>query len=198
MACTTAGAITLTGCASPSVSTGPAAPPRSSGRLSAGLGWTVKALENDSAFAYLEVGRPFTLAGVQVDASFLPSLTADAQGPISAQALCQAWVSRGARPSFPTGGSPAAPGSESPDFGAISVYSPGGLTVRADAVPRQDVFYSTILTSQVPTTGIDSATAHAVRGMPSLALSAGDYLVLGIEQSGAPGEVQLHMSLDYE
>jgi hypothetical protein len=158
----------------------------------------VKALENNGAFAYLEVGRPFTLAGVQVDASFLPSLTADAQGPISAQALCQAWVSRGARPSFPAGGVPAAPGSASPDFGAISVYSPGGLTVRADAVPRQDVFYSTILTSQVPTTGIDSATAHAVRGMPSLALSAGDYLVLGIEQSGAPGEVQLHMSLDYE
>lgn len=195
---TTAGTISLTGCASSSVSTAPIGSPRPAGRLSGGLGWTVKGLQNDSAFAYFEVARPFTLAGVQIDASFLPTVPAGAAGSSPAHSLCQAWVSRGARPSFPAGGSPAAPGSDSTDFGAISLYSPGSLTVRADAVPRQDVFYSTILTSQVPTTGIDSATAHAVRGLPSLALNAGDYLVLGIGQSGTSGEVQLQMSMDYE
>jgi hypothetical protein len=188
---TTAGAITLSGCTSPSVSTAPLGPPpRPSGRLSAGLGWAVQGLENDSAFAYLEIARPFALAEVRVDASL------ESSGP--AQALCQAWVSRGTRPSFPTGGSLAPAGSDSPDFGAISLYSPGGLSVHADATPRQDVFYSAVLMSPVPTTGVDSVTAHGVRGLPSLVLSAGDYLVLAIEQRGVSGDVQLQMSLDYE
>ncbi len=192
----TAGTIALTGCTGPSVLTVP--PPHQSplGRFSAGLGWTVKGLGDDSAFAYLQVGRPLTLAGVHIDASFLPSLTDGAAG--STQALCQAWVSRGAPPAFPQSGGAASPTSNSADFGTISIYNPAGLTVHAEDAPQQDVFYRALLRSQVPTSGIDSVATAAAYCQPALVLKAGDYVAFGIEQSGVSGDLQLQVSLDYE
>jgi hypothetical protein len=193
----TAGVFTLTGCTSPGKSTEPMGPPRTLGRFSAGLGWTVKGLEDDSAFAYLEVARPLTLAGVHIDASFVPAATGAAAS--SAQAMCQAWVSRGAPPAFPNGGGGAVgPTTTSADFGGISVYNPAGLTVHVEDAPRQDVFYRSLLRSQASPTGVGSAVAGAVYGLPSLVLEAGDYLVFGIEHSGVTGAVQLQACLDCE
>jgi hypothetical protein len=192
----TAGTITLSGCASSGVPSGPEGLPGPAGRRSAGFDWTLKGLENDSAFAYLAVARPLTFASVRIDATLQPTVGAGAVN--STQALCRAWVSRGA-PAFLNGGPGAAgPASVSTDFGSISVYNPAGLTIRGDGSPLQDVFYSAVLRSWVPSSGIDSAAAGVVQGRPSLVLNAGDYLVFGVEQSGMPGDVQLLTSLDYE
>jgi hypothetical protein len=189
----TAGAITLSGCASLRTPTGPA---ELTGPRSAGVGWTVNGLENHSAFAYFEIAHALTLGTVQIDASLLPAVGSGAAN--FTQALCRAWVSRGAPPPLNVGGSATGPASRSDDFGSVSIYNPNGLTVNSDGNPLQDVFYSAILRSWVPTSGVDPAAARSVYGLPSLALNAGDYLVFGIDQCGVPGSVQLQAVLDYE
>jgi hypothetical protein len=200
LASVTGGALTLNGCESSGASLAsitPAGSTTSANLRSAGFAWTVDTFEDDSAYAYFRVTRESILESVRVDAALVPAGIAGTPGSI--QAACRGWISRGGLPAFIAGaGGVTGPTVPSADFGSIAVYNPSSLTVAADGSPLQDVFYSTILRSWVPTSGVDSATARAVHGLPVLALHTGDYLVFGIEQSGVSGSVQLQAILDYE
>ena len=190
----TTGVVTLGGCASSSSPGDPIGIPAPAGTRAASFGWSVGDSPNGSACAYFKIARELTVSRVAVDASLLPT------GGVSAtfsRARCKAWISRGAAPAFINGGASTGPATISADFGAISIANPASVAVNGDANLSQDVFYSAILSSWVPADGTDSAVARSVVAEPALVLNSGDYLVVGVEQSGGPGSVQLAMTLDY-
>jgi hypothetical protein len=115
-----------------------------------------------------------------------------------ADVLCQAAVSRGAAPTFNNAGGHAYVNlSADADFGATTVYNPNGLTVGSDGTLLKDVFYTAVLKTWVPTTPTASATSRQVLAVPSLALSAGDYLVFHMDHTGVQGDVEMQVVLQY-
>jgi hypothetical protein len=190
----TAGVISLGGCTSVATVVEPV--PTSMGARSAGFGWTAITLEKGSAYAYVGLAQSLTVNSLDIDASLLPSVGAAPPG--FSEALCRAWVVRGAVPTFASSdGSNVSPTQASTDFGPISVSNPDNITVSYDAAVLQDIFYSVSLRSWVPADGTAAATARSVSGQPSLLLQAGDYLVFAVSLSGVPGRVALQMTLNY-
>lgn len=184
----TAGVISLSSCGStdhPGVQ--PGSPTGTALPASAGFGWSVNDFNSNSACAYFRVADSMILQGVTIDAALQPAAITTAG---AAQALCRGWVSRG--------GLSISPNSPSADFGAVSIYNPGELSVTSDAAPMRDLFFSAILRSWIALTGVDSTTARSVSAVPVLALNAGDYLVFGIEQQGVGGGVHLQATLSYQ
>jgi hypothetical protein len=190
--------MSLSGCGSTDHSgTQPSTPATSSPLpATAGFGWSVGNFNNDSACAYFQVAAAMVLQGATIDAALQPSVITTAGGT---QVLCRGWVSRGVAPTFANGSSASVgPTSVSADFGAVSIYNPGDVTVAGDAAPLQDLFYSAILRSWVPVGTAGASAARSVSALPALSLNAGDYLVFGIESQGVAGSVELQAVLTYQ
>ncbi len=184
----TAGAVTMfSGCASSGVA---------KGFRTAGFSWAISDLDGGGAYTYFRVANEVALETVNIDGAFVPLMSAATTS--FEQVLCQAWVSRGVLPTFGNdGGNGTSARRASKDFGPITVYNPNSLVVACDEAPLQDVFYSVILKSWVPTDKTDSATSRAIFGWPSLMLHIGDYLVFSVDHTGVPGNVEIQVVLEY-
>jgi hypothetical protein len=142
------------------------------------FGLEMSNLHGNGADAYFRIGKQMILNTFNIDAAFMPvSLPSSAS---FAEVLCQGRVSRGSPPVFDVSPPSAAylPTPASVDFGPVSWFNPDSIPINGNLILIQDLFYSVILKSWVPSDGIASASSRQVLGEPSLLLNAGDYLII--------------------
>jgi hypothetical protein len=154
------------------------------------FGWEVSNFDGNGASVYFRVLSQIILSKINIDVAYMLLSTAVA-GTGFADLLCRGSVSRGQVPRLPF--EPLA----SRNFGSAVLHNPHNLPAVCDATPLQDVFYSIILTSWVPSDGTASATYRQVYAKPSLALESGDYLIFQMQHTGAAGDAEMQIVLNY-
>jgi hypothetical protein len=187
----TAGEVILSGCNSVRAASG------ASAQTAAGsFGWEVSNFNGNGADAYFRVASKMTLDTASIDVAF--SIVSLPSAPGLAEVLCQAAVSRGSAPKFDNSQGHAYLGQPvSTDFGAVNIYNPNGLAINQNSAVEQDLFFSVILKSWVPSDGGGSAASRNVFVQPSLALNPGDFLVFHMDHGGVPVDAEMQVVLGY-
>jgi hypothetical protein len=157
------------------------------------FGFEIVNLNGNGADAYFPVAKNMTLNTFNIDvALMLTSLTTAG----FVEVLCQARVNRGGAPAF-SGTAGYLPYPTSADFGSISTYNPANLQIVGNDAVSQDLFYSVILKSYVPSDGTASSSHRQVFGQPALQLNAGDYLAFHMDHAGVPVDCEMQVVLNY-
>jgi hypothetical protein len=187
----TAGQVILSGCNSVRAASG------GSGQAAAGsFGWEVSNFNGNGADAYFRVAGKMILDTASIDVAF--SIVSLPSAPGLAEVLCQAAVSRGNAPRFDNSQGHAYLGQPvSTDFGAVNIYNPNGLAINQNSAVEQDLFFSVILKSWVPSDGGGSAASRNAFIQPSLALNPGDFLVFHMDHGGVPVDAEMQVVLGY-
>lgn len=173
-----------------------AAAATSTGPSFASFGWEVTDLNDNGADVYFEVTSNMTVSVIDIDVAFM--LTALPANPGFTEVLCRGAVSPGGRPKFYEGDPGASFESpQSPNFGKTLIHNPKGLNVGDDGYLLQNIFYSVILKTWVPTDGTASSPSRHVSMARSLVLNAGDYLVFNMSHAGVPGDAEMQVVLQY-
>ncbi len=159
------------------------------------FGLEMSNLNNNGADAYFRVGRQMILNTFNIDVAFMLESLPSSAG--FAEVLCQGRVSRGSSPVFQAGSAAYLPTPTSPDFGPVAWYNPNGTPINGNMILIQDLFYSVVLKSWVPTNGTSSAASRQVLGQPSLPLNVGDYLVFHMDHAGVPVDSEMQVVLGY-
>jgi hypothetical protein len=175
--------------------TGPSLPAGPSLNGTASFGWKVSNLNNNGADVYFPVARNMLLNAVNIDAAFV--VLSQPVTPFWTELLCRGNIYRGAAPVFGPQGPSYLPFTQSPDFGSVTLYNPNNLNVHADAILKQDFFYSIIMKAWVPLDGTAAAVSRQFSAEPSLTLHAGDYLSFHMDHAGLPGEGEMQIVLAY-
>jgi hypothetical protein len=184
LACVTAGTLTWQGCGSSDLlGTTPKA-------HVAGFGWEVANLHGDGASVHIKVLADVIMSKVNIDLAYM--ITSTVVEVSFAKVLCRGSLSRGAPPTFPLAAS------ASSDFDTATAYNPNSLVIVYDPVPLPGVFCSVILKSQIPARGTASGASRHVQMLPSLLLMRDDYLTFNVEHTGAPGDAEMQVALEYE
>ena len=187
----TAGEVILSGCNSVRAASG-ASPQTAAGSF----GWEVSNFSGNGADAYFRVASKMTLDTASIDVAF--SIVSLPSAPGLAEVLCQAAASRASVPRFDNSqghaylGQPA-----STDFGAVNIYNPNGLAINQNSAVEQDLFFSVILKSWIPSDGGGSAASRNVFVQPSLGLNPGDFLVFHMDHAGVPVDAEMQVVLGY-
>jgi hypothetical protein len=162
----------------------------------ASFGWEASNLDDNGADVFFEVTSDMVVSLIDFDVAFMITSAPGAAG--FAEVLCRAAVSPGARPKFYEGDPGASFESpQSPNFSKTHIYNPNKLNVGDDGYLLQNIFFSVILKTWVPTSGAGSSTSRHVTAARSLALNAGDYLVFNMSHAGVPGDCEMQVALEY-
>lgn len=159
----------------------------------ASFGWEIVNLGGNGANTYVKVTNNMVIQTVNVD------LAASVMTPRVAgfaEILCSGGVSRQSMPVFNNSSQAYVNFPASPDFGAVTPENPHGLSLLASGMV-QDQFLSVILKTWIPPDGAGSATFRHVLVYPSLAVSAGDYLVFHMDHQGIGVDAEMQIVLTY-
>jgi hypothetical protein len=161
---------------------------------SSAFGWNIGNLHGNGADVYFKVLHAITLNAANLDVAFVPTVS----GNSWAEVLCRGAISRGAIPTFNNAGGAALINMvASTDFGNVQTYNPNGITLLTDGNLYQDLFYSAILKTWVPSGGAASSTSRQVRSTPSLLLNPNDYLVFHMDHAAVQGAAEMQVCLLY-
>ena len=160
----------------------------------AGFVWELDDINNNGADLYFEVLDAMVLNTINIDVAFM--LTALPAQPGFAEVLCMGGVSRGAKPTFSDSAAAYINFPGAPHFARLAQHNPNNLATGMGGVV-QDLFYSVILKTWVPSDGAGASTYRHVAVQPNLILSKGDFLVFHMDHAGVGGDVEMQTTFQY-